>query len=126
MKTRLLSGWKTRAHVLCLAALCGVMMTGVATNAFAAQDPAAPAAEAVVETITETVAEAPAPEAAPAEAAAAEPVVEKGDVAWMLTSTLLVLLMVVPGRTWKPSARPPSALATRCCSRPPLAAAARA
>ncbi|WP_334178418.1 ammonium transporter [Pseudoxanthomonas sp.] len=97
MKTRLLSGWKTRAHVLCLAALCGVMMTGVAANAFAAQDPAAPAAEAVVETVTETVAEAPAPEAAPAEAAAAEPVVEKGDVAWMLTSTLLVLLMVVPG-----------------------------
>lgn len=30
-------------------------------------------------------------------AAAAEPVVDKGDVAWMLTSTLLVLLMTVPG-----------------------------
>ncbi|WP_043930903.1 ammonia channel protein, partial [Xanthomonas citri] len=30
-------------------------------------------------------------------AAEAAPVVEKGDVAWMLTSTLLVLLMVVPG-----------------------------
>ncbi|UHQ23554.1 ammonium transporter [Lysobacter sp. 5GHs7-4] len=29
--------------------------------------------------------------------AAAEPVVDKGDVAWMLTSTLLVLLMTVPG-----------------------------
>ena len=26
-----------------------------------------------------------------------EPVVDKGDVAWMLTSTMLVLLMVVPG-----------------------------
>jgi Amt family ammonium transporter len=30
-------------------------------------------------------------------AAAAEPMVDKGDVAWMLTSTLLVLLMTVPG-----------------------------
>ena len=30
-------------------------------------------------------------------AAAAAPVVDKGDVAWMLTSTLLVLMMTVPG-----------------------------
>ena len=30
-------------------------------------------------------------------AAAAAPVVDKGDVAWMLTSTMLVLMMVVPG-----------------------------
>ncbi|HEV7272286.1 ammonium transporter [Pseudoxanthomonas sp.] len=106
MKTRLLSGWKTRAHVLCLAALCGLMTLGVAATAIA-QDPAppaaeataeaAPAAEAVTETVVETVTEAPAPEAAPAEEAAAEPTVDKGDVAWMLTSTLLVLLMVVPG-----------------------------
>jgi len=35
--------------------------------------------------------------AAHAEAAAAAPVVDKGDVAWMLTSTLLVLMMTVPG-----------------------------
>lgn len=107
MKTRLFSGWKTRAHVLCLAALCGLMTAGVASTAFAAQDTAppatettaeaAPAADVVTETVAETVTEAPAPEAAPAEEAAAEPVVEKGDVAWMLTSTLLVLLMVVPG-----------------------------
>ncbi len=34
---------------------------------------------------------------AAAAAEAAKPVVEKGDVAWMLTSTLLVLLMTVPG-----------------------------
>ncbi|WP_425477053.1 ammonium transporter [Luteimonas cucumeris] len=32
-----------------------------------------------------------------AQAAEPEPVVDKGDVAWMLTSTLLVLLMTVPG-----------------------------
>ncbi|MDR7068564.1 Amt family ammonium transporter [Pseudoxanthomonas japonensis] len=106
MKTRLLSGWKTRAQVLFLAALCGVMTMGVAATAIAqdttppateATAEAAPAADVVTEAVTETVTEAPAPEAAPAEAAAAEPVVEKGDVAWMLTSTLLVLLMVVPG-----------------------------
>ncbi|WP_454257695.1 ammonium transporter [Pseudoxanthomonas mexicana] len=93
--------------MLCLAALCGLMTAGVASTAFAAQDTAppatettaeaAPAADVVTETVAETVTEAPAPEAAPAEEAAAEPVVEKGDVAWMLTSTLLVLLMVVPG-----------------------------
>ncbi|WP_447586788.1 ammonium transporter [Pseudoxanthomonas mexicana] len=93
--------------MLCLAALCGLMTAGVAPSAFAAQDTAppatettaeaAPAADVVTETVAETVTEAPAPEAAPAEEAAAEPVVEKGDVAWMLTSTLLVLLMVVPG-----------------------------
>lgn len=34
---------------------------------------------------------------AAAQEAAAAPVVDKGDVAWMLTSTLLVLLMTVPG-----------------------------
>jgi len=34
---------------------------------------------------------------AAAAAEAAKPVVDKGDVAWMLTSTLLVLLMTVPG-----------------------------
>ena len=107
MKTRLFSGWKTRAQMLCLAALCGLMTAGVAPSAFAAQDTAppatettaeaAPAADVVTETVAETVTEARAAEAAPAEEAAAEPVVEKGDVAWMLTSTLLVLLMVVPG-----------------------------
>ena len=53
---------------------------------------ATPATEAVAE----VAAEAAAPAEAPAEAEPA-PVVDKGDVAWMLTSTLLVLLMTVPG-----------------------------
>ena len=36
--------------------------------------------------------------AAPAaEAAAAAPIIDKGDVAWMMTSTLLVLFMLIPG-----------------------------
>ncbi|MCX7692522.1 ammonium transporter [Tepidimonas taiwanensis] len=50
-------------------------------------DTAAPAADAAA---------APAPaESAPAEAPAVT--VDKGDVAWMMTSTLLVILMVLPG-----------------------------
>jgi len=70
-----------------------------------AQDAAAPAAPvAAPEATTEAPAEAPA-EAAPAEAAPAEapaeepaaPVLNSGDTAWMLTSTLLVLMMTIPG-----------------------------
>jgi len=96
MKTRLFSGWKTRAQVLCLAALCGLMTVGAAATAVA-QDATPPlAAEATVEAApaAEAVAEAPAA----AEAAAEEtPALDSGDTAWMLTSTLLVLLMIVPG-----------------------------
>lgn len=73
-------------------------------NALAQTDaaPAEPAAvttavEAVVETVT-TEAPAMAAEAAPAaEAAEPAPTVDKGDVAWMMLSTLLVIMMAVPG-----------------------------
>ena len=54
--------------------------------------PAAPAPEAAP-----AVVEAVAVEAAPAEAAAPAPTVDKGDVAWMMVSTILVILMVIPG-----------------------------
>ena len=59
----------------------------------AAEEEAAPA---------QTTAEVTAPaEAAPAEAAPADaapaPTPEKGDTAWMLTSTVLVILMTIPG-----------------------------
>ncbi|MEA2874116.1 MAG: ammonium transporter, Amt family [Hyphomicrobiales bacterium] len=40
---------------------------------------------------------APAAPAAPAAAAAAEPTVNKGDTAWMLSATVFVLLMTIPG-----------------------------
>ncbi len=107
MKTRLFDGWKARAQVLCLAAVCGLAMMGSGA-AVSAQDPApAPVQEATAAGVPATTeaapavaAAAPSPATASTEAApAAEPapVVEKGDVAWMLTSTLLVLLMVVPG-----------------------------
>ena len=103
MNLRLLAGWKTRLHALCLYAL--VSMMAVTAAAAQAQEAAAPvtsevplasttAAEAVAEPVAAAV---DAAEAVAEKPAAADPVVEKGDVAWMLTSTLLVLLMVVPG-----------------------------
>ncbi len=108
MKTRLFDGWKARAQALCLAAVCGVMTMGFAAGVSAqdpapapasasAQETAAPAATEVVAPVAETTPAATASAEAAAPAAEAAPVVEKGDVAWMLTSTLLVLLMVVPG-----------------------------
>lgn len=100
MKTPLFSGWKTRVQMLCLAALCGLMLGGMAFGALA-QEVAEPVAEAAAAAAEAPPAEAVAEEAATDEAAAeeatAEPIVDKGDVAWMMTSTLLVLLMVVPG-----------------------------
>jgi Amt family ammonium transporter len=51
------------------------------------------AVEPVVEAVSEVAA---AVEAAPAEEAAA-PVPDKGDTAWMMLSTLLVILMIIPG-----------------------------
>jgi len=67
--------------ILMLIALCGVL--GFTAPGFA-QD---------------TAAEAPAAEAAaPAEAVpAAAPVPDKGDTAWMMTATVLVILMTIPG-----------------------------
>jgi Amt family ammonium transporter len=54
-------------------------------------------AQEAMEPVTEAVsAVADAVEAAPAEEAAA-PVPEKGDTAWMMLSTLLVILMIIPG-----------------------------
>jgi Amt family ammonium transporter len=92
-----------RATVLALVALMALL---VATMPALAQD-AAPAAVGAVQTTTSiaptdaglevtrtTVAAVAAPEA-PAEEAA--PVPDKGDTAWMLVSTLLVLMMSLPG-----------------------------
>ena len=76
------------------------------STAVLAQDPAAPAASAPVQaqpaaatlaapTPPNAVATATAP--APAAAAVPAPVPNKGDTAWMMVSTLLVILMTVPG-----------------------------
>ncbi len=62
----------------------------VTAPAAADAQPAAPAAAA-------TAAPAAASASAPAAAAAPAPVPNKGDTAWMMVSTLLVILMTVPG-----------------------------
>ncbi|WP_247660860.1 ammonium transporter [Ideonella alba] len=88
--------------------LIASLALGLAAWGFAgavlAQDAAsAPAAAASVAAAVADAASAAAPAAdaasAPAEAAsaAAAPVINKGDTAWMMVSTLLVILMTVPG-----------------------------
>jgi len=68
-----------------------------------AQAPAAPAASEAVapaapaETAAPTMAAAPAAAPAAEAAAAPAPVPNKGDTAWMMVSTLLVILMTAPG-----------------------------
>ncbi|MCW4456117.1 ammonium transporter [Flavobacterium sp. MXW15] len=83
MKTRFFTGWQARFHGVCLLMLLSALAVGVLPGAAQAQETAAAAAEVV-----EQVAEA---------AETAAPAFDSGNVAWMLTSTLLVLLMVVPG-----------------------------
>ena len=90
--------------VLSLVALMGLAATPIS---YAEDLPAAAAAtvEAVADTAAAVAEAVPAPEAvtavAPAEAAPAEaapaPSANKGDTAWMLISTVLVTLMVIPG-----------------------------
>lgn len=70
------------------AILLAAVTVGLSGGVFAQETPAAPVVEAVVEA-------AAAVEAA-AEAAV-EPTVNKGDVAWIMTATLLVLFMALPG-----------------------------
>jgi len=76
-------------------------MSMLAVPGFAFADEAAPAAETAVTapTVDESAvapAATTAPEAAPA-AAAPAPTPNKGDVSWMLVSTLLVIMMSIPG-----------------------------
>jgi len=80
-------GWKTRMQALCLMLLCACALSGFAGIAMA-QEVAPDVAGAVVDATA-------AVEAPIAETEAVT--FDSGNVAWMLTSTLLVLLMVVPG-----------------------------
>ncbi len=79
------------------------LAAGLLAPAAWAQDAASAPASAVAATVAAVVdaASAPAAAAAPAEAASAAaapaPVPNKGDTAWMMLSTLLVILMTVPG-----------------------------
>jgi Amt family ammonium transporter len=56
-----------------------------------------PAAEPAAAEATQAEAAPAAAEAAPAEAAPAAPSFDKGDISWMMVSTLLVIMMAVPG-----------------------------
>jgi len=83
-----------------LFASLGLMFALLSPGLVFAQDAAAPAEAVVVETTEAVAAEVPAvaePVEAPAAEEKAEPVPDKGDTAWMMVSTMLVILMIVPG-----------------------------
>ncbi len=92
------SGAKSLVAALALAMLAGA----VAPDLAFAQDAApaaieAPLAEPTAAAVVETAAaEVPAPVEA-VEEAAPEPTMDKGDTAWMLIATALVLMMIIPG-----------------------------
>jgi Amt family ammonium transporter len=78
---------------LTLGGMAAIAQTPATTEAAPAAAAAAPAATEAA--APAAAAAAPAAEAAPA--AAPAPKVDSGDTAWMLTSTLLVILMTIPG-----------------------------
>ncbi|RAK68504.1 ammonia channel protein [Phenylobacterium kunshanense] len=94
-------GKKRLAGLMLAAAMAGAPLASTAFAQEAAPAAAAPAAAEAAAPAPEAAPAAPAAaEAAPAEAPAAEapaPVPDKGDVSWMLVSTILVLLMILPG-----------------------------
>jgi ammonium transporter, Amt family len=81
-----------------LALIAGVAGLLLSAGTFA-QEAAEAASSVAAEASAAAVPEAAAPAADAAAAAPAAPSFEKGDIAWMLTSTLLVLFMVLPGLT---------------------------
>ena len=84
--------------MILVALLMSLAFGGAAMAQDKKADPATPAASAAAPAAAEAPATAAPAAAAPAAApaAAAAPTPNKGDVAWMLTSTALVLLMSVP------------------------------
>ncbi|TSE29712.1 Ammonia channel [Tepidimonas thermarum] len=81
---------------LCLGV--GLLWGGAALAQSAEPPKDAPVATEAAPAPAESAPAAAAPAPAPAEpAAAAAPTVDKGDVAWMMTATLLVIMMVIPG-----------------------------
>ncbi|MEG0186862.1 MAG: ammonia channel protein, partial [Stenotrophomonas sp.] len=96
MKTSFFTGWQARFHAVCLMMLLSALAVGAFSGTAHAQAQVTPAESA--EVLVEPLPVAADAAAAPVEATAvAAPAFDHGDVAWMLTSTLLVLLMVVPG-----------------------------
>ena len=77
--------------------LGGAALAQTAAPAADAAPAAAASAEAKPTEAAAAPAAAPAPAAPAAEAKAPEPVPNKGDTAWMMVATLLVIMMTVPG-----------------------------
>ena len=92
-----LGGLKRLAGLALAAAVVGAPFAGPALAQAPAAAPAAaaPAATPAPDAAAPAAA-APAP-AAPAAAAPATPKIDTGDTAWMLTSSVLVLMMTIPG-----------------------------
>jgi Amt family ammonium transporter len=93
MKMEMFTGLKVRFVGLCLLMLFTAVLSGAINQAFAqdaAQISPLPSEQVTVESLDTVIAPV-------AETAATVATYDHGDVAWMLTSTLLVLLMVVPG-----------------------------
>jgi len=83
----------TLGHILA----AGLMLAGAFdTVAIAAEDAASTVTATAIEGVVAPVAQGPAA-ASPSMAGEPAPVPEKADTAWMLVSTLLVLLMALPG-----------------------------
>ncbi len=78
-------------------ALAAGLLAPAAWAQEAASAPAAVAASAAVAVDAASAPAAAAPAEAPAAAAAPAPTPNKGDTAWMMLSTLLVILMTIPG-----------------------------
>ena len=81
------------------AGLAGALLC-VFVSCLAVAQEAAPVTEAPAAVVEEAAAPAAA-EAAAEETAAPAPVPNKGDTAWMMVATLLVILMTVPGLATK-------------------------
>ena len=82
-----------------LASLGLILSLGLAAPTWAETPAVMPAGEQAT-AVGEVASPAAAPAAAPAEAAApapAAPVPDKGDTAWMIVATILVILMTIPG-----------------------------
>ena len=92
--------WSTSRVLTYLWSVVLLALTFVGSDMALAQDtpPAeAPAAEASAAPAEAAPADAAAAEAAPAEAAPAPPTFDKGDIAWVMVATFLVILMAIPG-----------------------------
>ncbi|MBP6534712.1 MAG: ammonium transporter [Arenimonas sp.] len=93
MKTRFFSGWKSLAL---FTALSFISITG-GSSVFA-QDAAPPVESAAAGAVpAETTVETTAAEAVPEPAAAPAPTADKGDTAWILLCSAMVIFMTLPG-----------------------------